>query len=515
MKILNADQIKEADKQTIALEPIKSIDLMERAALKCTEWLMRHFSPEHPFIVVCGKGNNGGDGLAVARMLFENKYKVTVSVIPYFNNGTEDFKQNLERAKTAGILYEELTESVINSLDKKITPGTIIIDALIGSGLNGPVKGETISIIEKINTLKNKVISIDIPSGLKAEDNAQINRKHVIQATHTLTFTSPRLSFMFWENANQVGEFHVLDIGINPRYISEVKCLNNYITETEAAALIRPRAKFSHKGSNGHSLLITGSRGKIGAAILSSRACLNAGAGLITVHAPNCGYHALQTAIPEAMVSIDEDPNFFSGIKDLGRFNAIGIGPGIGTKEQTQKALKSLLQEEKRPMVFDADALNILSENKTWLSFLPLGSILTPHPGEFSRLTEDIFGGYEASTLQKKFAAKYNVYFVLKGAHTSIATPGGEVYFNSTGNPAMATAGSGDALTGVITSLLGQRYPPKDAALLGVYVHSLAGDMAAEENGNYSITASDIIKFIPKAMGRLLSLHNSNPLPDN
>jgi hydroxyethylthiazole kinase-like uncharacterized protein yjeF len=287
-----------------------------------------------------------------------------------------------------------------------------------------------------------------------------------------------------------------LDIGLHKEMINRISSSYNYVTFSDIKQLYTPRQKFSHKGTYGHALLVAGSYGKMGAAVLSSRACLRTGVGLLTVHVPACGYEIIQTSIPEAMVSVDSEQKYISDNIHLDRYNVVGIGPGIGMEKQTQNILKVLIQNSRGPMVIDADAINILSENKTWLSFLPQGSILTPHPKEFERMVAMALSPEDRLKEQINFSREYNVYVVLKGAQTSISCPDGTVYFNSTGNPGMATAGSGDVLTGIVTSLLAQGYQAKDAAILGVYLHGFAGDVAAAKHSKESMIASDIIDCI-------------------
>jgi hydroxyethylthiazole kinase-like uncharacterized protein yjeF len=497
MKIPNAEQLRAADAFTIESEPISSIDLMERAATACFNWITEHFTGELHFTVVCGMGNNGGDGLAISRLLHTNGYSVDVFIVPYFNKASTDFTENRKRLEAlAGIKVKEITSP--NDIIVATNKPTIIIDAILGTGLSKSVDGKLAEVIQKINTLHCAVVAIDIPSGLMLEDNSANDHKNIINANATLTFEAPKLAFLFAENAQHVGDFYVLDIGINKAFIASQKSLNYYVIREMIAPLIKHRTKFSHKGNYGHALLVAGSYGKMGAAILAAKSCLRSGVGLLTVHVPKCGYTVLQSTVPEAMVSVDEDEKEISGIKDIAQYNVIGIGPGIGTAKTTQHLIKILIQA-KLPMVIDADALNILAENKTWLAFLPKGCIFTPHPGEFARLVGKTSSAYDAYTLQKEFAVKYSVYLVLKGAHTSIATPEGEVYFNSTGNPGMATGGSGDTLTGIITGLLAQGYSPKQAALLGVYIHGLAGDIAAHEVGEGSLIAEDITNCLGNA----------------
>ena len=495
MKILNTEQIRAVDTYTIAHEPIASINLMERAANACVKWINAHFNKDVHVIIVCGMGNNGGDGLAIGRLMSDQGYNVEIVIAPFFSKASPDFQANRKRLEgRTGMNVSEIKEASDISLHKE--QPAVIIDAILGTGISKPVDGKLAEVIQRINSLHCPVVAIDVPSGLMTEDNSKNDHKSIINANATLTFELPKLAFMFAENAKHVGDFYLLHIGLNQAIIAEQKSNNYFVTREMVAPLLRTRDKFSHKGTFGHALLVAGSYGKMGAAVLASKACLKAGAGLVTTHIPKCGCEILQTAVPEAMAAVDEEEKEFSGIKDVSKFNVIGIGPGIGTDKQTQQGVKLLIQS-KVPMVIDADALNILAENKTWLEFLPKGSILTPHPGEFARLAGKTTTGYDAYTLQREFAIKYKVYVVLKGAHTSISTPTGDVYFNSTGNPYMATAGSGDTLTGIITGLLAQGYPSVQAALIGVYLHGLAGDIATHELG--TILASDITNYLGKA----------------
>ena len=504
MKILNSEQLRAADAYTITHEPIQSIELMERAAGVCVRWITGYFHNDTFFKVVCGMGNNGGDGLAIARLLHDKGYGVEVYILPFFSRSSHDFNVNLKRLDAIkNISVKEIKDANEISVTDIQNKPVVIIDAILGSGLSKPIEGKLAEAVQRINSLKCPVVSIDMPSGLMMEDNAKANRKDIINATFTLTFETPKLAFFFADNAKQVGEFFILDIGVGKKFLAEQKSSKYFLTQDMVTPILKPRPRFSHKGTFGHALLIAGGFGKMGAAILAAKSCLRAGVGLLTMHIPGCGYYILQTAVPEAMVQVDEQEKEFSGIKDIEKFNAIGIGPGIGQSDNAAKGLKLLIQNTKLPLVLDADALNILSENITWLSFLPKGSILTPHPGEFARLVGKIADGYQLYLTQIEFARKHSIYLVLKGAYTSIATPEGEVYFNSTGNPGMATAGSGDTLTGIITGLLAQGYTPKESALMGVYLHGLAGDIAANEIGQEALIAEDITNCLGKAFKHL------------
>lgn len=498
MKILTAQQIKQADEFTIKHEPISSINLMERAATKCVEWLKNKYNSEKSFAIFCGVGNNGGDGLVIARLLVKNNYSVKVFVVEFSKIYSPDFKINLKKLKKTNVELVNLSE---NNFQFKIAPDFIVIDAIFGSGLNKPINGFVAEIIHQINLCE--IVSIDIPSGLFCENNQNNNLKNIVNANYTLTFEQPKLAMMFPQNNVFCGECTVLPIGLHPDFIKTLETSYFFTTKQDVKGLVLPRQKFSHKGTYGHALLVAGSLGKMGAAVLSSKSCLRSGVGLLTVHVPTVGLQVLQTAVPEAMCSVDEETNYFTAIKNTEKYQAIGIGPGIGLEKQTQNALKLLIQNTVLSMVIDADAINILAENKTWLAFLPNFSILTPHHKEFERLVGKWSNDEERLKLQIDFSAKNNVIVVLKGAFTSISTPLGNVYFNSSGNPGMATAGAGDVLTGVITSLMAQGYEPENAAILGVYLHGVAGDLAKEQMGEISLIASDIVEQLPNAYGWL------------
>ncbi|MDP2237789.1 MAG: NAD(P)H-hydrate dehydratase [Bacteroidales bacterium] len=501
MKILSTSQVREADAFTILNEPIKSIDLMERAATAIFRRILPKLSPEQPIKVFAGMGNNGGDGLVLARLLLQQGFKVFTYIVKYSDKGSDDFEINLELLKH--IPNAEISEIGAESLLPECGPHDLLVDAIFGSGLNKPITGFPAKLIEHINKSPSVVIAIDIPSGLYADMPVDFKKESVVKADHTYTFEAPKLAFLFPENEFFVGNWEIVPIGLHPDFVKDVQTKNHLIDESLVQSLLHPRARFAHKGNFGHALLIAGSAGKSGAAILAAEACLRSGAGLLHVHLPEKALVPMQSSIPEAMISTDECPTHFSKLPDLAAFNAIGVGPGLGTHEETVKALKLLIQNAKVPLVFDADALNILSENKTWMAFLPSGSILTPHPIEFERLAGKWSDSFERLEMQRKMSQRFNIYIVLKGAHTTITTPLGEAWFNSTGNPGMATAGSGDVLTGIITGLLAQRYTPFSAAILGVFLHGLAGDLAAIEHSEESMIASDISRSIGKAYLKL------------
>ncbi len=504
MKILNADQLREADAYTIAHEPIASVDLMERAALHANDAIVEyarewHTEPRKPlFRICCGPGNNGGDGLAIARHLHRAGFSVSVWLLRE-ENLSPDCAINLQRLRE----YEVPVLGYETSDWQECVADEILVDALFGTGLNRPLEGTALDFIQQINAAKNPVISIDMPSGLRTEDNSGNTSAGIIRASVTLTFQTPKLSFFFPENHFYTGHWQVLDIGLHREFLDRTDTPYLYVSSSFAAAQLQPRSPFSHKGTYGHALLLAGSKGKAGAAVLATRACLRSGAGLVTAAVPDCAYAILQTTAPEAMALTGLGEDLLETLPPVENYEAIGIGPGIGTELETGRLLKLLIQQTHSPLVLDADALNLLAENKTWLSFLPEGSILTPHPGEFARLFGKTSDGYEQLELLRESAFRYRCYIVLKGAYTRIATPDRKVYFNSTGNPGMATGGSGDVLTGLITGLRAQGYGAETAAVLGVYLHGLAGDLAASEKGMESLIASDIIEYTGAAFRKL------------
>ena len=492
MKIFSAAQIKNWDAYTIANEPITSINLMERAAAACYHWLMKVYGHQKEYAVFCGTGNNGGDGLAIARMLQHANIKTNVLVIGDAETGSADFKINLARLKETGTPISFITETLITIPSSK----TVIIDAVFGTGLNRPAADYRQSIIEQINACTNEIVSIDIPSGLFADASSTGNT--VINATHTLSFQCYKLAFLMAENAAHVGTVTILDIGLHTGFLNEVQPCFNFIEKELVKTIYHPRNAHAHKGNFGHAMIIGGSNGKMGAVILAAGACLKSGAGLLTVSVPPAENVIIQIGLPEAMTSTEI---LTEELAD--KYTVLGIGPGWGTGKKVQKQLHLILKNYKKPVVLDADALNCLSLNKSWLKLLSPGSVLTPHPKEFERLFGRSANDFERIELAKKNALLYNVIIVVKGHFTAIASPHETVVFNTTGNPGMAKGGSGDVLTGIITGLLCQGYLPHDAAVMGVYLHGLAGDIAAEETSQESMLAGDIINCLGKAFTTL------------
>ena len=498
MKIFSAAQIKKWDAFTIENEPVASIDLMERAATACCNWLIgKNFGAFH-FRIFCGKGNNGGDGLAIARLLIEHKCLVTVYILEFGKIGTDDFQTNLER------LHQLTTDiHLIQSEDFfPVLPDTdIIIDALFGTGLNKPLEGISKSLVHHINQSTCTIVSIDLPSGLFADKSSKGDA--VIKAFLTLSCQNYKLAFLLPDNENYCGEVHLLHIGLHPAFEENETANFELIDKALIQTIYTPRSKFAHKGTYGHAALLCGSNGMIGAAVLSSLACLRSGVGKLTVYIPKCGYTVLQTTVPEAM-SFVAGEDYILSATGIEKMNAVGIGPGIGLHPSHKNLFDEIFEKVKNPLVIDADALNIIAENKALLNTIPRHSILTPHPKEFERLFGKTENDFERLQLAKQKANEYQVYIIVKGHYSFISTPDGMGYFNSTGNAGMATAGSGDVLTGIITGLLAQGYTPFEATLLGVYLHGLAGDIAAAKYSQEALIAGDIIECMGEAFKKLV-----------
>lgn len=492
MKVFNTSQIRQCDQYTVENDEISSIELMEKAALACFEWIKSQFSANYTYYVFCGKGNNGGDGLAIARLLLEENYKVETFVIQSSSNFSTDAQINFDKYPDS-VSFLENDDFEIQQENKKI----VIIDALFGTGLNKPLEGNTQKIIQKLNHIKGKKISIDIPSGLFS-DSLPSEDQTIFKADVTLSFQFYKRAFLHVESAQYAGKIFILDIGLNSKFIQDEETNNYIISSKSVSDNFKPRDPFSHKGNYGKVALIGGSYGKIGSIALSTRAALKIGAGIVFTIAPNCGYSILQTLAPEAMFISGGDEKLITEIKISTEKTTIGIGPGLGKEKLTKVALEELLKSIQTPAVLDADALNIISENKSMLNLIPKNSIITPHPVEFARLFGDSKDSLEQCELAREMANKYNIIIVLKGHRTAVLTPEGKCYYNITGNAGMAKGGSGDILTGMITGLLAQGYVPQIAAQLGVYIHGKAGDYAAKKYSQEAMTAQDIIHRLPE-----------------
>jgi NAD(P)H-hydrate epimerase len=500
MKLLSAKQIKEADAFTIQNEPIASIDLMERAAAAFVQKFLELFNVfQLPVSIVAGVGNNGADGLAVARLLHQNGAKPIVFIVGEKLKATQEFSNNLKRlhAQNTPIIWVENKTHL-----QQILNGEVIIDAILGTGLSRSADGLYKNTIELINQSNKIVVSIDVPSGLNCDAPNAANDA-IIYATHTITFEQPKLSFLFAESGKFCGLVHVVDIGLNKSFLEQVNCVNFLTQKTDIASLkIFHRSKFSHKGTFGHLALAAGSFGKGGAAVLSAKAAMKSGVGLLTVLSPKANVSLLQSAVCEAMCIADEEQNLISSI-EASFATAFAVGPGIGTHEKTSKALLSFLLHNQKPLVLDADAINILAQQHSLENLFANETVITPHPKEFDRIAGNSSNSFDRLQKAKLFSSKHNVVVVLKGAHTAVIHPNGNTFFNSTGNAGMATAGSGDVLTGIIGSFLAQGLSAFDAAIAGVYLHGLAGDCAAKEKTEMCLTASDLIYYLPLAVKQI------------
>lgn len=492
--LLPVNEIRDWDSYTIKNEPINSIDLMERASLAFSNWFILNNSEEYPkILVIASKGNNGGDGLAIARILHEKVFDIDILIADIQPKESRDFAINHKRLEEKRIESRFLVKDDdfpdFNQFD-------IIIDALFGSGISRPISGYWEELVEKINKSNAKIYSVDIPSGMYSN---KPNDGITIEADFCFTFEVPKLGMLLADNSKIIKNWSFKSIGLKPDYLSTISLDTFYTDRTDIIKLLKPRNKFDHKGKYGHSLIVGGQKGMIGAAVLAAKSCLKTGSGLVTALIPDTGNDIVQISIPEVMTISGYGDKYLTAVPAINKYSSIGVGIGMGKNKKTKLFLEELLKTVKAPIVIDADALNIISENKELLNIIPKISILTPHPGEFARLFGPTINGFERIKLLRKSAKNLKVYIILKGAYTAIASPTGIVYFNSTGNPGMATAGSGDVLTGIITSLLGQGYTSLDSCLIGTFLHGLAGDIAAEKHNKNNIIASDIIDNIGEA----------------
>ena len=498
MKIFTTAQIHELDKYTIEHEPIASLNLMERAARALTQAVTNEWPATMPIVIFAGPGNNGGDALAMARMLSEQNYQVSVYLFNISGQLSADCAANKQRLQDARRL-KTFVEVSMEFDPPKLDSNTLVIDGLFGSGLNKPLAGGFASLVKYINASQAKVISIDVPSGLMTEDNTYNIRANIIRATITLTLQQPKLSFLFPENQQFVGEMRVLDINLSKEGIEKIEAPFSIVEESDISKCLLPRSPFAHKGQMGTALMIAGSYGMAGAAVLAAKACMRAGAGKVVVNTPRRNIPILQASVPEAVVQAGNEETIFAEAVDTEDYQAMGIGPGLGQSEQTAIALIAQLRRTQCPIVVDADAINILANHRAWLQQLPKGIIMTPHPKELDRLEGHSADTYERLTKARNLAERLKGYIILKGHYTAICCPDGHIMFNATGNAGMATAGSGDVLTGILTGLLARGYKPQDACVAGVWLHGMAGDLAAQQLGEESLIASDIIQYLGKA----------------
>lgn len=507
MRIFTSQAIHEIDSATCEAQRISSIDLMERAASMVSCELVSRFMPNQRFVIMAGPGNNGGDALAVARMLIEQGYK-KVEVFLFNVSGKLSHDCDEERKKLITIDGVDFTEVSREFNPPYLCDKDVVIDGLFGSGLSQPLIGGFIAVARYINESGAYVVSIDLPSGLFGEWNAHVNRRDMVHANLTLAFQIPRLSFFFEENHDVLGEWKLLDIDLDEKKIKDMESDYMLVEARNIRPLLHRRLPFTGKRDYGSALIFAGSTGMMGAAVMCARATLKSGAGLATVHGPRGGLQIMQTAVPEAMFEPDRNEHFITDMRVHHAHQAIAVGPGIGTGELTVGALESMLKTGVSSLVLDADALNCISRKPQLLSLLPAKTIITPHIGEFDRLFGEQRSSEDRLKTAVEMARQYNIIIVLKGHYTATVRPTGRVYLNSTGNPGMATAGAGDVLTGVITAFLAQGYRPEHAATIGVYVHGLAGDLAADEIGEFGLTAGDIAAYVGRAIRNIMEKRN-------
>lgn len=505
MKIFTSKQIHELDAYTIENEPISSLALMERSATKITEAIKRRWDTDTPIVVFAGPGNNGGDALAVARMLAESHYEVITYLFNIRNHLSDDCYANKMRLRECD-RHKKFIEVTEEFDPPELSAETLVVDGLFGSGLNKPLAGGFASLVKYINASECKVVSIDLPSGLMAEDNSYNIPSNIVHADVTLTLQMKKLCMYFADCQNYLGEIEVLDIQLSEEWMKKAYSHISMVERNNVRSLMRSRSDFAHKGSMGHALIIAGCYGMAGAATMAVKSCLRSGVGKVTAHIPRKNYTVMQISVPEAIVNLDKDESCFSEALDVEQYDAVAIGPGIGQRDTTAVALISQIRRVEKPLVLDADALNILGTRHAWLQQLPQGTLMTPHPKEFDRIEgTDSTSDYERLAKARELSQRLQVYILLKGHYSALCQPDGSVILNSTGNSGMATAGSGDVLTGIIVGLMARGYKQAEAALVGSYLHGLAGDIAAEEMGTESMIATDIIKAIPAAFKVLYS----------
>jgi len=496
MPLLHAEQLKAWDAYTVLHEPVSYIDLMERAGSQCAQWLQQQPWKDRPFFICCGKGNNGGDGLVVARLLRQQGYAVTVYILEFGKKGSEAFQANLQRLHEthADIQY------IQSAANLPLFPAHgIIVDALFGTGLQKPAEELAAACIRQINASAATVVSIDLPSGMYADRSSRGNE--IVRARYTLTFQVMKTAMLVGDMGQFTGTVFILDIGLHPGFLQTVESPSALLSLSVARKLFRRRIAYGHKGHFGHALLLGGSYGKMGAMVLAVRACLRSGAGLVTAGIPPCGYEIMQLSAPEAMVTSEGESRHLSALPPgIEKFSAVGIGPGMGTAEDTKQLFSYVLRRYKGPLVVDADGLNLLQPH---LGGLPAHAILTPHPKEFDRVFGDHADDFERIETAAREARERGIVIVLKGHHSCILLPDGRRFFNTTGNAGMAKGGSGDVLTGLLTGLLAQGYPTADAAMLGVFLHGLAGDRAAAALTPETMTANDLVRHFAPAFRAL------------
>ncbi len=502
MKVYTASEIKEFEAFAIEHEPIQSIDLMERAAQAISEEIKSIKGPDTLVKVFAGSHNNGGDALAVSRILALSGYNVEVFLFNTNDRLSPECATNRDRLLSAcpDIIFHEISTKIDLP---HITSEDLIIDGIFGIGLTGSLSSSYALLLRFINNSKATIVSIDIPSGMHSEDNSGILPHQIVHADYTLTLHALKPAFLLSDCQKYIGKCKVLDIMLTQSGCPNLSPQYTINEEEHMRQLLKPRNPFGHKGDFGHGLLVAGSYGMAGAAVIAAQAAMRSGMGKLTIHTPSANNTILQTSVPQAIIHNDKDNYIFTSAEDSKEYQAVAIGPGIGVKTETATALMEQIAHTTCPLVIDADGLNILSSHKGWLQQMPRGSILTPHPKEFSRLFGESSSDYEMLCIAREEARRLQIYIILKNHYTAICCPDGHIYYNITGNSGMATAGTGDALTGILLSLLSQGYSAENACRLGCYIHGLAGDIAAEKYTEEGMNVMDLIQTIPDAIKEL------------
>jgi ADP-dependent NAD(P)H-hydrate dehydratase / NAD(P)H-hydrate epimerase len=501
LPLLLSSQIREADAYTIAHEPITSIDLMERASKAFVGWFVNHFPEKKKSIsVYCSTGNNGGDGLAIARMLHDHSYqKLDVKIARFSDKSTGDFNTNLNRLMSTPVSVKELKPGE-EFVEEK---AEILIDALLGTGLNKPLSGDFERVVNFLNDLKKTIVSVDVPTGFFSDGETAPDAA-VLKANLVITFQQPKINFLLPESGPYVGCWEAVNIGISEKFIRSLNSPYQLVEEKDIRAKLKPRRRFSNKGTYGHALIIAGQPETMGAALLSAAGCVHAGSGLTTACVPESGLAALNSYHPEIMAIVRKEDEQ-QVLIDWSKFNTIAIGPGLGKNDSALNLFTELLKNYDKPIVIDADALNMLSANPQLWKDVPKGSVLTPHVKEFDRLFGEHKNWWQRLETGRKKADEHQVYIVLKNDYSITITPDGKLFFNSTSNAAMASGGMGDVLTGVIAALLAQKYSPEDACIIGNYIHGKAGDELALPNRMYVVLPGRLISQLPVTMAKLMA----------
>lgn len=500
MKLFTNEQIRTIERSTIETEGVLPAEIIERVAEGVADEIASRWRPSKPTIVFAGPGNNGADALASARLLYERGFRPSVYL---FNIGGD--KLSVECIAARDRLLQSTPDIDFIEVTSRFTPPEIsqshlVVDGLFGAGLREELRGGFMSLVQYINEEHPTVVSIDLPSGMFGDWNPRIVNRNTIHATLTLAIQFPRLCFFMEDNAELVGEWKTIDVGLSQQAISSLPAEFCLVEKRDIHRRLRRRKEFCSKADFGSAILYAGSYGMMGAAQLAARGALRGGVGKLTVCAPKCGYQILQTTVPEALYRNNRGDMILTEIHPERDFSAIAIGPGIGTNEITVKALEDFLSAIDKPVVLDADALNCIALRPAMLNTIPILSVLTPHAGEFDRM----FGPQPSSEARLRKAIEmakfYNIIIILKGRYTAIVRPDGKIYFNSSGCPGMATAGSGDVLTGLLTAMMAQGYPAEIASIIAVYIHGVAGEMAQAKQGEYGVTAGDIADNIGPAI---------------